>query len=279
MKISITLSILASIFLFSCQKEVDFSNNNGAGGGTSGSGLLTKIVSKSGSDSSILAFGYNSSKKLMTLNTTNVSGGTTSLVQERVERNGQGVITKLILKSDIYQQAGIDSIVTVVSNNSGKYNAKVTTIDFLGVLLKDSVSIIYDANGKVISEKSYDNPGTGSYDETGKVDYTYSGNNIATIKSYSYDPTTTSYSLEETETYDQYDTKISPINFGFDAFAFDSPFFFSSNNPLKSTVTVSGSSPQTYTTTYTYNSSNKPVTATSTIQPGGAIATGTYYYQ
>ncbi|MES1222509.1 MAG: hypothetical protein ABUT20_43845, partial [Bacteroidota bacterium] len=114
---------------------------------------------------------------------------------------------------------------------------------------------------------------------TAKIDYTYSGNNIASIKMYSYDASTSSYTLEETDTYDQYDNKISPTNFGYDAFAFDSPFFFSSNNPLTSTATLTGSPTQSYTTTYTYNTSNKPVTATATIQPGNITLSGNYYYQ
>ncbi|MES1226886.1 MAG: hypothetical protein ABUT20_66040, partial [Bacteroidota bacterium] len=225
-KILLIIPFISLLFLLSCQKEAGFTNNN-SGGSTSGNGLLTKIVSKNGSDSSILAFGYNSSNKLMTLNTTIVSGGTTTQIQERVERNAQGLITKLIIKSPTYQQAGIDSVVTVMISNSGKYTAKVTTVSFLGFTVKDSVSIIYDANGKVIRERSFDDPGTGSYEETAKIDYTYSGNNIASIKMYSYDASTSSYTLEETDTYDQYDNKISPTNFGYDAFAFDSPFFFS----------------------------------------------------
>ena len=283
MKLIITLSLLASIFLFSCQKEADFSNNNGSsggsGGGSTGSGLLTKIVSKSGSDSSILAFGYNSSKKIVTLNSTIVSAGTTVLIQERVERNAQGIITKLIIKSPFYQQAGFDSIETVIRYSGGKYTSKVTGFDAVIFVLKDSVAIAYDGSGKIITERDYVDDGTGSYQEQGKIDYTYSGNNIASIKNYSYDASSASYSLVQTYTYDQYDNKISPMSMGIEGFLFDSAPFYSSNNPTKSSVSSPLGGTYTYTTTYTYNSSNKPLTATSTIQPGNSTATGTYYYQ
>ena len=212
----------------------------------------------------------------MTLNTTDVTSGTTSLTRERVERNSQGIIQKLIVKDDQYQQLGLDSVVTVMEYSSGRYVSKVTTIDLGIVVFKDSVVLIYDGGGNVVTERIYDDLATGNYEENAKIDYTYSGSNIATIKQYSYDGST--YSLVVTYSYDEYDNKVSPMNIGFEAFVFDSPAMYSSNNPTKSSIADPGSS-QTFTTSYTYNSVNKPLTAMSTIQPGNSTATGTYYYQ
>ena len=214
----------------------------------------------------------------MTLDVISVSGGTTSTQQERVERSSQGIIQRLIIKADQYQQAGLDSIITVVEYNSGQYISKLTTIDVGIAVIKDSVVLIYDGTGKVVTERTYDDVGTGAYIETGKRDYTYSGSNIATINYYTYDSTTASYSLQGTYTYDEYDTKVSPMSIGNEAFVFDSPLLFSANNPTKSSVIVPGSS-QSFTTSYTYNSANRPLTAMSTIQPGNSVTTGTYYYQ
>jgi len=272
-----TLSILTALFLFSCQKEAGFSGSDN-GGGSNGGGLLKKLVSKSGSDSSVLAFGYNSSQKIITLNTTITSGGTSTLIQERAERNAQGIIQKIIIKSNQYQQLGLDSVTTVMQYSSGRYTTKVTTFDLVVFVFKDSVELIYDAAGKVITEKSYTDYGSASYRQTGKIDYTYSGNNLATIKNYTYDVSSASYALDETYTYDQYDNKISPMFAGNEAFVFDSPFFYSSNNPTKSTYTLTGNPTQNYTITYTYNAANKPLTASSDIQPGNITSTGTYYY-
>ena len=269
------LLIPVTLILFSCQKEVDFANSNGDNSGTSNA-LLQKLVSRSGTDSSILEFGYNSSGKLMTLNTTDVTSGTTSLTRERVERNSQGIIQKLVIKDDVYQQAGLDSVVTTMEYTGGRYVSKITVIDLGVVVFRDSVALYYDAGGKVMTEKIYDDLGTGSYEENAKIDYTYTGNNIATIKQYSYDGS--AYSLVATYSYDEYDNKSSPLNIGFDAFVFDAPAMFSANNPTKSSTADSGSS-QSFTTTYTYNAANKPLSATSTIQPGGSTATATYYYQ
>ena len=270
--------ICISLFLVSCQKEVDYANGGNGGGGNS-EPILKKIVSKSGSDSSVLVFGYNSARKLMTLDLIDESGGTSAVTNERVERNSQGIIQKLIVKSDQYQQYGIDSVVTMVGYASGRYISKLTVFDLGVFIVKDSVSLAYDANGKVATERTFDDLGTGSYDETGKAEYTYSGSNMATIKYYSFDASSSSYTLEETFTYDEYDNKISPMSVGNEAFIFDSPELYSFNNSTKSSVTVTGSGAQTYAVTYTYNSSNRPLTATSIIQPGNSTVTGTYYYQ
>jgi len=278
MRILLALLTCSSLFLFSCQKEVDFANTGNSGNGGNNGTVLTKVVSKSGTDSSVLQFGFNSSGKLGTLDFIDQSGGTSSVTNERVERDGQGIIQRLIIKDDQYQQQGIDSVITVVAYSGGRYLSKVTTID-LGILLfKDSVALIYDGNGNVVTERTFDDAGTGTYDESGKTDYTYSGNNISSILYYSYDSGTASYTLGETFTYDEFDNKPSPMTVGDEAFVFDSPELFSANNPTKSSVSASGTT-QSYTTTYTYNSSNRPLTATSVIQPGNQTITGTYYYQ
>lgn len=280
MRILLSLFVFSSLFLLSCQKEADFANgtNNGGGGGTAGT-LLKRIVSKSGSDSSQMVFGYNSSQKLVTLDITSVSGGVSAMIRERAVRDAQGIIQKLIIKSDQYQQYGIDSVVTIMQYSSGRYTSKVTTIDIVVAVLKDSISLIYDASGRVVSERSYSDFASGSYEEIGKIDYTYSGNNIATIKSYNYDPTTPSYELAETYTYDEYDSKVSPFSLGNEGFVFDSPAFYSANNPTKSSIAFTGINTENYTTTYTYNSADRPLTASSNVQPGNLTITGTYYYQ
>jgi len=278
MRLSFLHLAFASFLLFSCQKEVDFANNgNGGNGGNSGT-VLTKIVSKSGTDSSSLLFGFNSSQQLMTLDAISTSGGTTSITNERVERNSQGVIQKLIIKNGQYRQAGLDSVETLIGYSSGRYVSKVTVIDLGGSLFRDSIALIYDGNGKVVTEETFDDLGSGNYDTTRKTNYTYSGNNISSIKIYNYDASSSSYTLQETFTYDEYDDKISPMTIGNEAFVFDSPELYSANNPTKSSVSVSGST-QTYTTTYAYNSANRPGAATSIILPPDTTITATYYYK
>jgi len=65
-KLSIVLPVLASIILFSCQKEVSFGNGSGSGGGTGGGGTtgntLVKTVAKTGTDSVVTIYTYNAIK-------------------------------------------------------------------------------------------------------------------------------------------------------------------------------------------------------------------------
>ena len=252
----------------------DIFKNNGNTGGNN-SGLLTKIISRAGTDSAVMLFSYNSSQKLSSFNTNIVSGGTTVSVSERAERNSQGIIQKVIYKSDVYQQLGLDSVTSIIKSSGGRYEAEVTQFDLGGIGFADSVALFYDGAGKVVKEEQY-YIFLDTAELTGKTEYTYSGNNLATLKNYSWDGS--DYMLDETFTYDQYDSKVNPMYFGNDAFVFGSPFFISVNNPLKSSQS-DGTTTLDFTTIYTYNSSNKPVAATSVVQPGGSTQTGNYYYQ
>jgi len=270
--------------MVSCQKELSEQTGgtpSNPGGGNTSTGLLAKTVSKSGSDSTVLTFGYNSAKKLTSLNTTGISAGSAIDLTERFVRNSAGIITQTIMKSPTFAQYGIDSLVTNVHYNTStaRYTSRVTLID-LGIFsVLDSVALSYDASGKVIMEKDYVDDGSGGgYQEQSKTEYTYSGNNLLSVKSSSYDVTTSTYDVDYTNTY-TYDSKVSPLILGNDAFAIDYTDFFSANNITKIVVDVPSdpTQNQTTTSTFTYNSSNKPATSTAVIT-GGQTFTSTYIY-
>ena len=270
--------ILSTLLFYSCQKEVDFANGTN-GVNNAKNHLLQKVVSKSGSDSSNLIFAYNSSEQLIQLTTIDVTGGVKSMTSERAERNSQGIIQKLFIKDDEYQRLGLDSVITIVQYSGGKYLSKVTKIDVGIAIFRDSVAIIYDPSGKVIGERMYDDFAVGSYDETSKIDFTYAGNNIATVKQYVFNTGTSSYVLNVAYTYDEYDTNRSPLSIGYDAFVFNSPTLYSSNNPTKYSITSPPAPALTYAATYTYNPETRPLTGVATIQPANSMVTSTYYYQ
>ena len=270
--------ILSTLLFYSCQKEVDFAN--GANGVNNAKNhLLRRVVSKSGSDSSNLIFAYNSSEQLIQLTTIDVTGGVKTMTSERAERNSQGIIQKLFIKDDEYQRLGLDSVIAIVQYSGGKYLSKVTKIDVGIAVFRDSVAIMYDPSGKVMSERMYDDFAVGSYDETSKIDFTYTDNNIATVKQYVFNTSTSSYVLNVAYTYDEYDTNRSPLSVGYDAFVFNSPTLYSSNNPTKYSITSPPTPALTYAATYTYNPESRPITGVATIQPANSMVTSTYYYQ
>jgi hypothetical protein len=278
MRILLIPGILSTLLFYSCQKEVDFANGvNGVNNAKNH--LLQKVVSKSGSDSSNLIFAYNSSEQLIQLTTIDVTGGVKTMTSERAERNSQGIIQKLFIKDDEYQRLGLDSVVTIVQYSGGKYLSKVTTIDVGIAIFRDSVAIMYDPSGKVITEIMYDDFAVGSYDETSKIDFTYADNNIATVKQYVFNTSTSSYVLNVAYTYDEYDNNRSPLSIGYDAFVFNSPTLYSSNNPTKYSITSPPTPALTYAATYTYNPESRPLTGVATIQPANSMVTSTYYYQ
>ncbi|HKB45921.1 MAG TPA: hypothetical protein VKC90_16100, partial [Chitinophagaceae bacterium] len=216
MKISITLSILTSIFLFSCQKEGDFFRVNGSrsGGIVTGTGTrLVKMVSKSGTDSSVNIYTYNSSGKLIGIATTGNDGGAAIDTRETFVRNIQGILQKEVIKDADLIQNGVDSLVIKVRYDatSTRYTGWTLIINVGGTVLRDSAVLLYNAAGKVITESGYSDNGSGAYKPTSKFDFTYSGNNIISKKASSYDLGT--YTEDFTIT-DEYDTKTAPLIFG-----------------------------------------------------------------
>jgi len=283
MKNKFILLILSSCtLLFSCQKEV--SNENGGGGNSGNNGtLLVKSVFKSGSDSSQTLYAYDGSKRLASVSNSGVDAGTPYTNQINLTRNSGGVIQKMSVKSDQFAQYGIDSLLYNVAYDAGtsRYKYKVFALNIGFALLKDSVAYEYDAAGKIVKEREFIDDGTaGGYEEIAKTEYTYSGNNIGTAKYFTYDVPTNTYTLDETDTF-EYDAKTNALQLGNEAIVIGDVTFYGPNNVSKQTIDVPAdpTSNQTRTTTYTYNSNNRPITATFVTTPGGGSATASFTYQ
>jgi hypothetical protein len=284
MRTIITLFSLTSLILFSCQKEVDYAErttNVGSGNNTSGTRLVKLVSKTSGTDSSVNVYTYNSSGKLIGIVTTGNDAGTPIDTRKTFVRNSQGIIQKVILKDAELVQYGLDSIVSNVHYDAATahYTSWALVIDVLGTVIRDSVVFIYNTNGKVITESAYSDNGGGTYLPSAKFDYTYSGNNIISKKSSSYNGGTYS---EDFTIADEYDTKVSPLILGNEAFVIDpnslAPYY-SSNNLLKETITYPADPTETIAIAYTYNTSDRPSSAIFNFQPDNTAAQITYYYQ
>jgi hypothetical protein len=265
-----------SVGLFSCQKEVKdiFSNTGGNANGT----RLTKTIEKMGADSVVTVYGYNSSGKIIKADIVDVESGQAYELSLTYVRNGAGVIQKQILESSDFASVGIDSIVSIVSFDAGsnRYKGSVTDFSLLGIPLLDSVVFQYDASGRLTSEIDYNDVGFG-YLPSWKKEYTYNGSNLATEKYYSFDLTSGDFVLEDTSSY-EYDSKINPLQFAVDAPVLNLYPFYSANNLTKLTYVASDPADNfTSTISYTYNSSNRPLTDVTTT--GSDVSSTTYYYQ
>jgi hypothetical protein len=279
----IALIICSSVLLFSCQKEAAFSSSAANTGGNSSSAgtQLVKIVGKRGTDSSVEVLTYNSSGKLIGMATTGNDAGTPISSTETYIRNSQGIIQKVILKDIELLQLGIDSLVTNVHYDAtlARYTSWVIRYNLLGDDLRDSVAMVYNAGGKVVSQLTYADDGSGIYLHDGKFDYTYSGNNLITKKVFDFDFGV--YSEEFTVT-DEFDSKVSPIILGNEAFVIlqnSIAPLYSANNIVKETITYPMDPTEVYTFTLTYNALNRPVTSIVNFQGGNTGYTQTYYYK
>jgi len=281
------LLILSSVIviLASCQKEVDFDpGGGGGGGGGTTNQKLVRIGTRSGADTTTTDYGYNTAGKLIRQYTAGNVQGTAFFFETKLNRNGSGIITSVVLKSDQFAALGVDSIVTVVKYNSGtsKYTGTITALTIFGFDLKDSAVFTYDGSGKIIQEESFSaDPITGIYQKASKDVYTYlASGNVGNEKYYEWNDITLGYDLSEEYT-DEYDAKVSPLQLGVEAIFIGDLVLGATNNLTKS-IYVDATDPsnnETTSLTYTYNTANKPATAISTVTPGSAVTNVTYTYQ
>ncbi|HEV8283675.1 MAG TPA: hypothetical protein VGQ09_05165 [Chitinophagaceae bacterium] len=284
MRIFIFLSAIITLFLFSCQKEVDYvtGNGGGGGGGTTSGNTLVKTVSKNGSDSVITVYTYNANKKLINEKITGMSQGIDLGNEYKYYRNASGIITRYVQINAMLAASGIDSVVTIVHYNSSssRYTSTVSEISFSGFSVLDSTVFIYDASGKISESNLYLGiPLLGGYDLTDKFKYIYAANgNINQFDIYDLSSGTEDHVATTKYTFD---AKTSPIIFNNEAFAIGHPDWVSVNNPTKVEIIdlTDPTNNYTLTFTYTYNSSNKPATSVNTQDPGNIVNNVTYYYQ
>jgi hypothetical protein len=265
---------ILTIGMFSCQKEVkDIFAPSGSGNGT----RLIKAVDKSGTDSTVTIYGYNAAGKITSADFSGIDSGQAFDLSIRYVRNSSNIIQQQIVKSSDFSSLGIDSLVTYVRYDQGtnRYINAVSSFILFGLPLADSIVFQYDGSGRLVTEIDYTDVGFG-YDPVTKKDYIYAGNNLATEKVYQYDFSSSTYSLEDSYTY-EYDTKVNPLQFATDAPVLNLFPFYSANNVLKTTYVSSDPAYNfVMTEAYTYNSSNRPVTDISTT--GSDVTTTTYYY-
>ena len=270
---------LLCLCVISCQKEVDDTlSNSGSNNGGTNSTRLTKTVEKSGADSLVTVYRYSSSGKITGVDMVGVDAGQPYDYYLTYVRNSSGIIQKQIIKSTDLVQFGIDSIVSVVSYDAAnnRYKSGVSNLSLMGIPIVDSVVFQYDGSGKLVTEIDYSDVGFG-YLPSWKRVYTYSGNNLGTEKYYSFDINTNNYTLEYTATY-EYDTKINPLQFVSDAPLLNLDPFYSANNITKLSYVANDPTDNFVSTvSYTYNSSNRPLTDVTAT--GSEVTTTSYYYQ
>lgn len=284
MRIAI-LAGAACLFLFSCQKERDFANRNTSGNtNTDAAGLLLKMVQKTGSDSLITTYGYDASRRLISIQKVGVDDqGNPINTQYHFRRNASGILTDYSASDPALVAVGIDSIKTIVHYASSRYTSYIVSVNIPGFILQDSSAFVYDGAGKIIGENVYESPsGTGAdYYLSGKIDYAYTpSGNLSGFVIHDLDQSGTEVFTASTSNI-QYDSKVNPIHTNNEAFAMGHPEWLSANNIISQQGSDSNgpADDQTITINYTYNSADKPATGVITVMPDNTVVNTIYYYQ
>jgi hypothetical protein len=279
-RLLILLSI-AIILLTSCQKEISTENGGSNNPGGTTSLLLIKSVSKTGNDSTVTLYSYDGSQRLTDITTTGISNGTEINLHNKLVRNSSGIITQTELID--YTQAD-----TVIRNiyydpNIKRYTASAQTIFLSGQTFTDSTTYLYDGNGHIVEEDTYlAQQGLSLIVAKGIVTYNAQGTNIVSGKIF-VDTALTATLSEIADLNYTYDTKNRPLSLNKNNEAIPAGLeeLYSLNNPLTFQLTslTDPSNSYSVTSSYTYNSSNYPVTAIVIQSPGNFSTTTTYYYQ
>jgi hypothetical protein len=119
--IIIILNLLLIAFLFSCNKNENNVSNNLA----VPSNLLVKIISKSGNDSVVTEYSYDTGKRLVLEKETSVTSGTTKKRSLKIFRDNSGMVTQTTEIADYLIASGVDSLVTLFANAAGRYTSSV----------------------------------------------------------------------------------------------------------------------------------------------------------
>ena len=277
------LAVIA-LCLHACKKERSFDPDAGStGGGTTG--LLTKAVTQLGDDDSLSVFyGYDNQKRLISYRYNGVVDGDNFTGESKLIRNTQGIVQKVVVTSNDLSGLGIDSMVYAINYNTGssRYTSSVLTFNDAGFIVKDSTAYSYNASGKLSqSEEFLDDGVSGGYFKLSKAEFSYdAAGNVTRVKNYGYNESTSLYEIYDEDLY-EYDTKVNPLILGNEAFLLGDPLLASPNNVTKDIYTdfLDASYNDVITNAYTYNSSNKPLTATITYKSEGVPYPVVYTYK
>lgn len=275
------LVLLFLVLLVSaCQKEIDW--GSGSGGVTDQ--LLARIVSKTGTDSTIVTYTYNTAKQLTGETTTGISGTTTQNSDLKIYRNSTGIITRTVQTADALLSNGIDSIVTRFNYNSGtsRYTSSLFAVTLMGINITDSTAYLYDAAGKLTGDEHYLKSGILPAILSAKNQYTYSADGLNVTIASQQASTTVGGPLQplSTQTY-TFDTKKNPLILKQEALVLFRTTLFNANNPVKLAVTDPTDPTNDFSQDYVYryNAAGKPDSSWATRTPGGSVTVSKYYYQ
>lgn len=272
-----------ALFLYSCQKEIDWGLGNNAN-----SKLLVRIKSQTGTDTTQIDYYYDANKKITREKTTGVSAGNSLDNDLFINRNASGIITNTVQKAAALIAVGIDSVVTRFNYDAAtsKYTSSVFDLAIPGFAVTDSAVYTYDAGGRISTDAHYlligglPIPLPPVLALKNYYIYSASGNNLDSIKQEATTTPGGPLSLVSTQAF-KFDIRTNPLIIKNEAILTGRTGLYNANNSTKASVANVIDPTQDFTMDYTfkYNSANKPDSSIGTRSPGGVITVTKYYYQ
>ncbi len=298
------LTIVASLTLFSCQKEIDWNlvnnpttpgggsgpqaNPNGVTGGTNGTVLL-RAVRKNNLDSVVALFDYNSADKFIKYvclgkekyDTFDI----TYNIYKTFERDASGRIVKFVTANtlDTSLFGALDSIRSTVhypSASSVEFDYVVTKADMGIANMVDSTLYTF-SGGRVASSVTYSSndfiPGPPTLAR--KVEYFYDvAGNVKELRSYYVDQATSQLKLANKTLY-TFDDKPNVHYFKNDGI-FIGDIYYGPNNCIKGVQTdVVNNQSNIVSLAYNYNAQNHPKNGQMAANNPNRNFTLIYYYR
>ena len=267
-------NLLLIAFLFSCNKNESNVSNNPA----VPSNLLVKIVSKSGNDSVVTEYSYDTGKRLVLEKETSVTSGATEKRSLKIFRDNSGIVTQTTEIADYLIASGVDSLVTLFANAAGRYTSSVLNMTQGATTVQDSVYYLYDGAGRIIRDQHFQKVSGVPFTQIFKREYIYSSaGNIDSVRESDFSGGV--YTLSYSEAY-TYDSKLNPLQLQNDAVILYLYGLQGANNATKTQANFyNPSSNNSINVVYTYRSDNRPSTSISTKLPSGKVSNETYFYQ
>jgi hypothetical protein len=272
------LVAIVGIVISACQKEIDW------GFADLANQQLIRISSVSGSDSTIVNFGYDSQKRLISEITELISAGSSAKDTFIINRSSTGVINTTVQKGNS-MVPGIDSLVTLFyyNNTTSRYYAATRLLDVGGFSITDSAEYSYDASGRIVLEKHFFITGLFPVFEAAESQYVYSttGTKLDTARQYiASGPPPAALTLFTTQTF-SYDAKTTPLLLKNEAILLGRLNYYSANNASHFGYKDETDPTQDFSIDYIYkyNMAGKPDSATATQVPGGTVTASKYFYQ
>ena len=176
----IVFPLFIVVTLVSCQKEIDWNlpPGGGTGGGSTNGDLLVQAleITPATNDTNTITFQWDANKKLTLYKSSGKVNGINTQIVHTISRLSDEKIKNIISKSSATAGA-IDSVVYTFYYTGAQVSYVIDTQYTLVGQLRDSISFLYNAQGKVSQKDSYlDFFGTSNHSLRERYQYDASGN-------------------------------------------------------------------------------------------------------